>query len=95
MFNVLRKLVAPELIEAIGFPRIRFNKVGHDPHHNRRKQRASREKLIRKWEGRMMEAAALNQTNIHLWPPKRGSRRPEWSSSVEGQWSTISGAPNA
>ena len=27
----------------------------------------------------------------HLWPPQEGSRRPEWSSAVPGEWSTRRG----
>jgi hypothetical protein len=85
----LRKLVAPELIEAVA------------PHWLRKVSRARRiekkrtkkaEHLRRRYLARRLEMEALKVRSGRLFPPQQGSRRPEWSSALPGKWSTLNGA---
>lgn len=92
IMNALKKIIAPELVDAIGFPRIKW--VGPSRNHNRRKNRLAKQRLLRKLEAREREIADLKRVSVGIYPPQRGSRRPEFSSATPGQWSPIHGAPS-
>lgn len=96
MLRFLKKLVPTEVRDLI---------VGKPPHHTGycggtsypgqlptlpRKERETA-KLRRRSRARRDEAISLANRQGGLYPPKQGSRRPEWSSAVPGQWSTLNG----
>jgi hypothetical protein len=90
MLNFLRKLVAPEITEAIGTPRIKYVK-------QRAKlsqaDKARRLRLKRKIRARKIEARQLAKRTGQLFPPKQGNRRGEWSSARDGRWAALNGLP--
>lgn len=86
----LRKIIAPELIELIGEPRIKLvrPKIKLSRADRNRKLRSHRQnRAIRN------EARSLAKRNGGLFPPQQGHRRPEWSSARIGKWAALNGNP--
>ena len=63
-------------------PISRFSKKLDAAKQRRRRSARARRKLYRR--------LALE---VPLYPPQQGSRRPEWSSRLAGEWASIRGVP--
>ena len=81
MYSFLRKIVAPEVIDAIKYPRIRFIKPAI-PHAERERIHL----LSRKARLRRNEERALICRSGQLLPPAQGNRRPEFCSQDDIFW---------
>jgi hypothetical protein len=88
MAGWLRKIIAPEILDAVKFPRIRIATRREQSKHikSNRAKKARLLHLARRAEARMREAASLKTRAGRLFPPQQGHRRPEWSSAVDNQW---------
>lgn len=85
------------LVAACGFrPRGAPGSTAFEPYSNHPVYHGGKHsKLRRRGELSRSKAAKQNRKRLahmrHLWPPQQGSRRPEWSSAVPGEWSTERG----